>query len=175
MLTFTSRHLQRWSGEAVKHAFTARAHCLLQGPDYSPTSSIDEVTESSSQADYVSTFLNMINVLAVRLSVLCLYRRIFITQTFRRITLALGVIIVLHVLLIMIAGAIRCLPVASIWDRSVPSDFCINYSAGFLWGMIINACIDAAILCLPIVMIRRLQLRSAKKMALIGIFLLGAG
>ena len=117
----------------------------------------------------------MINVLAVRLSVLCLYRRIFITQTFRRITLILGIIVVIHVLLIMIAGAIRCLPVASIWDRNVPSTFCINYSAGYLWGLIINACIDAAILCLPVVMIRRLHLKRSKRMALTGIFLLGAG
>ena len=127
------------------------------------------------QADYVSSFLNLANVVMVRLSVLCLYRRIFTTQAFRRVTLGLGIVILLHALLLMVAAAFRCLPVNSIWDPSVKPTSCINYANGFLGGMIINALIDAILLCLPFVMIRGLQMPLQRKLALAGIFLLGAG
>ena len=127
------------------------------------------------QGDFISSFLNLANVVCVRFCVLCLYRRIFTTRVFRRVTLGIGIFIVLHALLLMIACAFRCIPVASIWDLSVKSTWCINYAAGFLAGMIINSLIDATLLCLPFIMIRKLQMRPGRKVALAGLFCLGAG
>jgi hypothetical protein len=141
--------------------------------------SVDTLTPEQlvvyNQADYISTFLNLINVVCVRLCVLCLYRRLFTTKLFHRFTLGFGIFIGIHATLLMLAGAIRCVPVPAIWNPNIKASWCLNYPAGFLAGMIINALIDVILLTLPFFMIRKLQMPLRRKLALGGIFLLGAG
>ena len=134
----------------------------------------DQVADQP-KADYVSSWLNLANVLCVKLSVLCLYRRIFETPKFRRFTFWFGILVAIIMILMMIAGAFRCLPVQSIWDPRVKSNTCLNYLAGFVAGFTLNTITDVVLLAMPFVMIRALQMPVQKKLELVGIFLLGIG
>lgn len=127
------------------------------------------------KADWILTLLNFAMVLSVKLSVLFLYRRIFTTPGFRRVTVVFMVIIVLHLVTLMLLAAFRCVPVVSIWDPMVKPTSCLSYVAAFLSGMSINAIIDACLLLMPFFMIRRLHMMLQKKLELAAIFALGAG
>ena len=146
--------------------------CKSSGPF---THMLSDQVADQCKADYVSSWLNLMNVLCVKLSVLCLYRRIFETAKFRRFTFWFGIVVAAIMILMMIAGAFRCIPVQSIWDPRVKSNVCLNYLAGFVAGFTLNTITDVILLAMPFVMIRSLQMPVQKKLELVGIFLLGIG
>lgn len=72
------------------------------------------------------------------------------------------------------ASAFQCQPVAKAWDKSIPGT-CFNNAQFFLVVIWPNIAIDVLILCLPVWEVRRLHLPRKQRLALCGIFLLGAG
>ena len=134
-----------------------------------------DVTDAFPQSDYISTTLNLSTVTAVKLSVLFLYRRLFVTRNFRTVTTIVITICIIWWLVVVLLGCFRCLPVDSIWDILVLSRWCLDYGRYFLGALISSVLLDVFILCLPIYMVRRLQLPSKRKVIISGIFLLGAG
>ena len=82
------------------------------------------------------------------------------------LTAALLVTIILETLLI-------CRPFAYFWDKSVRG-VCGNEVITYLTAGIFNLLVDVIIVVLPMPMLWRLQLPWTKKLALTGIFGLGA-
>ncbi|KAI1320901.1 hypothetical protein F5Y16DRAFT_76735 [Xylariaceae sp. FL0255] len=110
--------------------------------------------------------------LASKISLLCLYRRIFITPTFRKWSAAVFVFCLAWYMSSILATALKCVPVYKSWNTEVPGT-CINL-IGFLAGYEIgNIICDMMILCLPVRMVHLLYLSRPKKISLNCVFLLG--
>ncbi|MCJ1315866.1 hypothetical protein MMC15_001186, partial [Xylographa vitiligo] len=106
------------------------------------------------------------------ISILCLYRRIFTTPYFRKLSLGLICTNVIWVIPSTIVEIFICIPVRSFWDFSVQGS-CIFFSTFWIVVCTFELVLDVAILILPVGEISHLQLSFKKKILLSLIFLLG--
>ena len=111
----------------------------------------------------------------VKISILLLYRRIFDTPRFVRAAEVVGI-----ACLSWLAAALLCLAFqchTSAERQSVESIFshqCIDLKAYWLAVTGSNMALDLIILCMPLYMVYNLRLQTRQKVALSGIFALGA-
>ncbi|CAD6563519.1 MAG: hypothetical protein ASARMPRED_000008 [Alectoria sarmentosa] len=111
----------------------------------------------------------------VKISILLLYRRIFDTRIFRRATTIVGMACISWLLAALLCLAFQCHTNA---ERDNPdslfSDQCIHIKV--YWDAITgsNMGLDLIILCMPLHMVWNLKLATRQKIALSGIFALGA-
>ncbi|CAF9926230.1 MAG: hypothetical protein ALECFALPRED_003396 [Alectoria fallacina] len=139
----------------------------------------DTLTESQ-----MATFLKELNaavltytlsIAMVKISILLLYRRIFDTLIFRRATIVVGMACISWLVAALLCLAFQCHTIA---ERDNPdslfSDQCIHIKV--YWDAITgsNMGLDLIILCMPLHMVWNLKLATRQKMALSGIFTLGA-
>lgn len=150
---------------------------LAQGlVDFIPCKFEVSNTDAVSQNLYITEIIFSTTITAVKISILCFYRSIFATPSFRRATLVLGIICMLWFIIIVFIGIFQCRPISGAWDyvfQVEDKSRCIPI-AGFIFGYeLSNVLLDICILCLPIYMIRRLQLPTRRKISVGSIFLLG--
>ena len=124
------------------------------------------------QSLYISFVFYFVTVTAVKISILCFYRRIFSTPSFRRMSLMVGVVVVGWYLAVELVDIFICWPVERFWTPLLPGR-CLDFNAFFLALGITETIIDTAILVLPIRMISTLRLPRRDRIVLSGIFLLG--
>lgn len=112
---------------------------------------------------------------AIKISILCLYRRTFPIRTFRLATLIVGVICVAWFIGGTFATIFQCRPIAAAWDWGIPESEkrCVNIKAMFEGIVAINLITDVIILCLPMKLIWNLHLALRQKLVLLAIFSLG--
>ncbi|MCJ1292806.1 hypothetical protein MMC34_004359 [Xylographa carneopallida] len=106
------------------------------------------------------------------ISILCLYRRIFTTPYFRKLSLGLIAANVIWVVPATLVEIFICTPVRSFWDFTVQGS-CIFFSTFWIVICTVELVLDVAILVLPVGEISHLQLSLKKKILLSFIFLLG--
>lgn len=125
---------------------------------------------------YVTEIIFVFTITAVKLSILGFYRTIFSIPAFRRTTLVLAILCILWFICVLFITIFQCRPIAALWDLSLVAEGraqCIP-SGGLIFGYeLSNVIIDISILCLPLCMIRRLQLPTRRKIGVSSIFLLG--
>ena len=115
-----------------------------------------------------------LTITLVKVSILLLYRRIFVTPKFRRATLVMGAISVAWGFITILGQIFLCRPISAAWDpNALFTDKCLNVQAYLRGVTISNLLIDVIILCLPIYMVLKLQLPVRKKIVLAGIFMVG--
>jgi hypothetical protein len=106
----------------------------------------------------------------VKLSLLLLYRRIFVSSKFLFIVYGMGVVIILWAIIMTFLGIFNCHPISGFWTGQgkclLFKEFAIGYA-------IVNILTDLAVWLLPIPSIWKLQLPTAQKVALTFIFVLG--
>ncbi|KAF7588618.1 hypothetical protein BBP40_005456 [Aspergillus hancockii] len=106
----------------------------------------------------------------VKLSLLLLYRRIFLSAKFLFIVYGMGVVIALWAIIMTFLGIFNCNPISGFWTGQgkclLFKEFAIGYA-------IVNILTDLAVWLLPIPSIWKLQLPTAQKVALTFIFVLG--
>ena len=110
----------------------------------------------------------------VKLSILVLYRRIFITAAFKRSTLIVGAAVMLWFIVALFTDLFQCQPFQAAFDPELLfTNQCINLQA-YYWGITgSNLCLDVVLLYMPLHMVWGLKLRTRQKFGLSGIFLLG--
>ena len=115
-----------------------------------------------------------LTITIVKLSILLLYRRIFITQGFQRTTIYVGLICLAWFFIAIFVDLFQCSPFKAAFDVELLfTDQCINLQA-FYWGITAaNLVLDVILLYLPLHMVWGLQLPKRHKIALSGIFMLG--
>ncbi|KAI9041119.1 uncharacterized protein KD926_007389 [Aspergillus affinis] len=113
------------------------------------------------------------NVGIIKLSILAMYRRIFIDKATRAATLILGIITISWVIAILCVSIFQCTPIAKAWNPALPGH-CINVKGSFMGNAVPNILTDAAILSLPAHQVWKLHASLTKRLAVIGIFLLGS-
>ena len=126
----------------------------------------------NSQFYFLAGVMTLLVITCAKLSVLCLYHRVFVTNTFRRWTFVMGVICLVWAIAAVIAVIFKCTPISASWK--IPSvGRCISYSYLVAVVEALNCLQDLVIVCMPIGVIRRLQLPLKKKILLGVVFLLG--
>ncbi|TDZ40328.1 Phospholipase A I [Colletotrichum trifolii] len=123
---------------------------------------------------YVGNLIYTVLQAAVKLSIVLFLRRIFPSETFRRIAQGIQVILLLHGTLFTIPFAVQCMPVQSIWDRTITDRRCLNLQAvGYSGGGLAMA-EDIAILLLPIPHVWQLKVSLQQRLAVIALFSVGS-
>lgn len=124
------------------------------------------------QSAYIGIQIYVITISAVRISILCLYRRVFTTSSFRRATTVLGATSVAWLFAAGIASINTCMPIERFWNNKI-SGHCLNFDKIFLGITLAEILLNVAILCLPLPVISALQLPLRHKIPLFVTFLIG--
>lgn len=114
-----------------------------------------------------------VSITATKISILCLYHRLFPTPLFRSATISLGVVCVLWLVAIESIFIIKCVSMTSFWVNWMQARTCINFKRYFLAANITETLLDFGILCLPLQVVSSLQLPPRQKMVLYMTFLVG--
>ncbi len=122
---------------------------------------------------FVGSVLQPTLLASAKISVLIFLRRIFVTRAFRWTANLLMVIVVCWCLSDALGGALICQPVKSSWDPNLPND-CGNRYVFNIIGPLPWILTDFAILICPLPMIWKLHAPTRHKLALAGLFLIGA-
>ncbi|MCJ1294429.1 hypothetical protein MMC34_005987 [Xylographa carneopallida] len=109
----------------------------------------------------------------IKISILAFYLRIFPSRRFRNAAIIVGAFVVAGWISLIFSVVFSCHPVQYYWDKSISGGSCININtlsygitgAGFIT--------DLMVLLLPLPSLWKLQMQSPRKVAIIGIFILG--
>ena len=112
-------------------------------------------------------------VAAVKICLLLMYNRIFPTRGFRIATYSLGGLTIAWWLAICLVCIFQCNPIRKAWQPWLEYGKCIDLKASFIGNAVPNIATDAAIICLPIYQVWKLQINRVQKISLMGVFLLG--
>ncbi|KAI9821279.1 MAG: hypothetical protein M1827_004015 [Pycnora praestabilis] len=123
---------------------------------------------------YVAQIVYKMVVTLNKISILSLYLRIFIGQTFRRIVYGAIVFIAVSGAAFIVTTIVQCMPLAAAYDKTIKPATCINSTAFWFTYAVINIITDVAILLLPSRQIKHLNLPTREKVGLFGVFTLGA-
>ena len=111
----------------------------------------------------------------VKISILLLYRRIFDTPKFRRATTIVGLACLAWLIAALLCLAFQCHTEAERYNPdSLFSNQCIDLKAYWVSVTGSNMALDLIILSMPLHMVWNLRLATRQKIALTGIFALGA-
>lgn len=111
----------------------------------------------------------------VKISILLLYRRIFPIYHFKIATLIVGVTCISWLIAALLCLAFQCHTNAERYNvDSLFSDQCIDLKAYWIAITASNMALDLIILCMPLYIVWDLMLTTRQKVALSGLFSLGA-
>ncbi|TKW48676.1 hypothetical protein CTA1_5936 [Colletotrichum tanaceti] len=124
------------------------------------------------QIFYAQQMLYIFTQVFAKASICCFYSRVFPNKRFR---LAVGCFLAFlfaYGLLFLLLLAFQCLPVRSIWDRSVRGR-CLNTEAISYGGAVSSILEDLVLIVMPVPELLKLRLSARKKAALV--FMFGVG
>ena len=116
--------------------------------------------------------LYTITLVAVKLSILLLYRSIFTGRAFAIVVNVTSAFVIAWGLALILVSIFTCKPIHGFWDITVPSTG-ISTREFFLGNEIPNICMDVFILSLPVRKVWQLQMPVRQKFSVSGLFLLG--
>jgi uncharacterized membrane protein YuzA (DUF378 family) len=143
------------------------------GETYADPSEEEQKMVQYLQSEYSIFILYALNVTLIKLSILFLYLRIFGTvNSFRRLAYIILALCLLWCTAAMISNILYCIPIRKFWNPPVQGS-CFNFPIFYLIVELIDILLDVIIIGLPLKTILGLQLSVHKKLALLGIFVLG--
>ncbi|KAL8658935.1 MAG: hypothetical protein Q9202_007352 [Teloschistes flavicans] len=123
---------------------------------------------------FAISIIYLVNIAAVKFSILLLYRRIFgIDRAFSVLSWCLAGLIFAYSLGGIFVVIFQCNPVHGFWDLMVPHT-CIDFGTPATVTAVLNVITDFLTLALPMPLIWQLQMPFTRKLQLAGVFLLGA-
>ncbi|TDZ33059.1 Satratoxin biosynthesis SC1 cluster protein 4 [Colletotrichum spinosum] len=126
------------------------------------------------QLFYVVQQIYILIQVFAKISILLFFSRIFPARWFQLTVRYFSVFLLLHGLIFLLLIILQCMPISSIWDRSIADRKCMNVTAVGYAGAVCSIVEDLVILLLPIAELIKLQLNFRKKMALGLMFSLGS-
>ncbi|KAL9048080.1 MAG: hypothetical protein Q9206_006257 [Seirophora lacunosa] len=137
------------------------------------TLTLDQIT-SLIKTDQAAQVLFGCSITATKLSILFFYLRLFPFRTFFVVSLITGVAAILWWVGLMLTAFLHCRPLAYYWDRSIPNGYCVDeHLIGFTITSV-NIVTDLVVLVLPIPWLWGMNMAVPKRMAVVGLFLLGS-
>ncbi|MCJ1312210.1 hypothetical protein MMC25_005884 [Agyrium rufum] len=123
---------------------------------------------------FANQLTQLLAVGPTKLSVLMFYRRIFNGRLFDGISISLIVVVVAWTIAFFFGNLFECTPISVNWTGSGMDGKCVNEIPLYLAQAYSDVVVDVMILSLPVPMIWKLQMPTARKVGICGIFLLGA-
>jgi hypothetical protein len=125
---------------------------------------------------FIATVIYFTIVSATKLSILLMYQRLFwIDTSFRRQIIVVSVVVLGFWIGTTVSNLLNCIPLEWTWRNSLDDPrYCFNYNNFWLASGIVEALIDIVIIVMPIRVVLKLHLGKGKKIAVAGVFLLGA-
>ncbi|KAI9045241.1 uncharacterized protein KD926_009655 [Aspergillus affinis] len=109
-------------------------------------------------------------VMVTKISVLLFYCRLFGSKWIYTSSWIVGTIVVLYNLAVILIAGLQCIPLSDLWTGG---SSCINTEPPFTGLAVVNIVTDVLILALPVKPVMNLNMKSARKVQVLGIFLLG--
>ncbi|KAK2797342.1 hypothetical protein FQN50_009237 [Emmonsiellopsis sp. PD_5] len=123
---------------------------------------------------FVAQILYKVNIGLTKISILLLYRRIFIRQWFLATCSILTGIVIAFTTATVFASIFQCTPIEYAFKTKLPGGgTCINLTAFWYANATFNILSDLVLIALPVPVISTLQLPRKSKIALCGIFAVG--
>ncbi|RAR01503.1 cfem domain-containing protein [Stemphylium lycopersici] len=123
---------------------------------------------------YIATILWGLELLLIKYSILCLYIRIFPNVWLKRAVWAFMAFTALFTLPLIFLAAFQCIPVRAIWDlQEQGTAKCIDYMAVLRLTVVYEIIAETILFSLPIPIVWKLQMETAKKIQLLFFFSLG--
>ncbi|KAG9235563.1 hypothetical protein BJ875DRAFT_458794 [Amylocarpus encephaloides] len=119
---------------------------------------------------YVTQIFYILAPAAIKLSLLFLYKRIFVTKRFTMVCNVLLGVVAVWVTIMTFMGIFNCTPVDAFWTGKGK---CVNFKQFALGYAAVNIGTDLIIWVLPVPMVWKLQLPIGQKISLTLIFILG--
>lgn len=111
----------------------------------------------------------------VKVSILCMYLRIFPSRSFKIGAYTIGSIVVAWCIAIILVCLFQCSPIYLAWQPWLAADdSCINLRGSFIGNAVPNILTDVAILAMPIKQVWKLHATMAQKVSLVCTFGLGS-
>ena len=130
---------------------------------------------TSSRKTYQATqILFGCSITATKLSILFFYNRLFPYRTFYMVSLITGIVSILWWMGLMLTAFLHCRPFAYNWDRSIPNGHCVDDNLVGYTITSINIVGDLVVLILPIPWLWGMNMAVPKRMAVVGLFVLGS-
>ncbi|KAF2969065.1 hypothetical protein GQX73_g4493 [Xylaria multiplex] len=130
------------------------------------------------QTEFATQLLSVLSLVCTKLSIVLFYRRIFRGKAFSIASLILLVLISGWGISFFFATLLECIPIPQVWKTlyGTPEHdkYCYQYVSMFKATAISNMIVDVAILSVPIPIVWNLKVSTKQKLAISGIFLLGA-
>lgn len=126
------------------------------------------------QSYFAAQLLFAVSITLTKLSLLFFYHRIFPVRKFIIISIVTGCVMIAWCIALIFAVIFSCRPLAYFWDKTIKGGSCINEN-NLAYGITAtNIITDIIVLVLPVPWLWNLQMAATRKMAIIGIFLLGS-
>ena len=108
---------------------------------------------------------------SAKISIVCLYRRIFPTDTLRIKRVIVMISVTIYWIVCILGCIFGCVPVKAAW--TITTAHCLDLKAFFLATELYNCILDIVILSLPISELRKLHMPLRHKIGVGFVFLLG--
>jgi len=131
-----------------------------------------EVLENSLKAFWVSLYIYNAGLGCIKISIVLQYIRIFTTRRFRMLCYITLALVLAYSIWGVFSSIFTCTPIRLFWDKTVPGH-CFNQFVLWFINAGFNIASDAIIIILPMPVLRRLNLATRQKQALMGIFAIG--
>ena len=131
------------------------------------------ILSSRNQCFYAAECLYPATVGTIKISTLLLFARIFPSRTFTRILWAVGLFISTYSTIMILILIFQCKPIKGYWDSSLEAD-CISNAKVFIAMASLNLITDFLVVCLPLPLLWKLQMRLGMKLQVMGIFSVGS-
>lgn len=134
----------------------------------------DQILTKSRQLLWNGEIFYACSLAFAKMSILALYWRLFKTSKIRLPIQILFVSAIIWLTIRTFMAIFHCIPVQAFWDHTIEGAVCNIDDSKFFFGTVLtHLIIDIAILILPVVEVRRLQLRQGRKIGVILLFMFG--
>ncbi|KAK0388498.1 hypothetical protein NLU13_4742 [Sarocladium strictum] len=159
-----------WSGVIIAWTLTGGLGQKLDTLSISPEEAIRRSLIYTFNAELLYAF----SLVFSKYAILGLYWRLFKTCSIRLPIQSLFVLSTVWIIIRTFMTVFHCVPTQAFWDLSITDKVCNIDNARFFFGTTMtHLFLDVAILALPIVQVRKLNLRKGQKLGVIGLFMFG--
>lgn len=125
------------------------------------------------QMQTIITLIWLVNLFAIKASILDLYIKIFRNRSFVRVCYAYLALQVLWVIGAILNTVLMCRPLAFWWDKTIPGGKCGSLLKSYYAAHIIIFILDFGLAMLPVPILIRLQMDTKRKISVIFMFSIG--
>jgi hypothetical protein len=116
-------------------------------------------------------YLYQFSTLLPKLSILCVYLRIFTLRPYQYAIYMIGSVLISAFIAAIIVASFSCIPFRYKYDKSIPGGHCINEHHAFIWNGFIGIPTDVAMIILPLPGVWKLHISMNQKIGVMITFL----